>query len=47
MKLSHNATAFPISQGAPAGVSDRYEPEYEQLQVEIASLVSPDATGVR
>jgi hypothetical protein len=36
----------PISQAAPAGVSDRYEPEYEQMQAEIAMLVSLDDTGV-
>lgn len=36
----------PVSADAPAGVSVRYEPEFEQLQEEIAKLESVDAVPV-
>ena len=36
----------PVSADTPAGVSVRYEPEFEQLQVEIAKLESVNAVPV-
>jgi len=36
----------PVSAAAPAGASVRYEPEFEQLQEEIAKLESVDAVPV-